>query len=205
MAAWSKSSRRRTSTSARSASRAAATSVNALRVGEKVGAGELRHDTHPLGLLVGMGVGVPPGAVRRDRQRAQARLELGGDVGWSGHPRKSMDASRFRGGGTRAPRSRARRRRPDAQRDDGDARPCRLAGDRRALRALSLLAIRLAVEGSTGGHRPDAEGALQLVAEQPLSQGLLVLLMLGLKLHAVWRLAQAVGDREHAGDGAKGS
>ena len=38
---------------------------------------------------------------------------------------------------------------------------------------LSLLAIRLAVEGSTGGHRPDAEGALQLVAEQPLSQGLL--------------------------------
>ena len=106
-----------------------------LRVGEKVGAGELRHDTHPLGLLVGMGVGVPPGAVRRDRQRAQARLELGGDVGWSGHPRKSMDASRFRGGGTRAPRSRARRRRPDARRDDGDARPCRLAGDRRALRA----------------------------------------------------------------------
>ena len=42
------------------------------------------------------------------------------------------------------------------------------------------------------------------MAEQPLSQGLLVLLMLGFAAHAVWRLAQAVGDREHAGDGAKG-
>jgi uncharacterized protein DUF1206 len=69
---------------------------------------------------------------------------------------------------------------------------------------LSLLAIRLAVEGSTGGHRPDAEGALQLVAEQPLAQGLLVLLMLGFAAHAVWRLADAVGDRDQADDGAKG-
>jgi hypothetical protein len=69
---------------------------------------------------------------------------------------------------------------------------------------LALLAIRLSVEGRTRGHRPDAEGALQLVAEQPLGQVLLFALLLGFGAHAVWRLAQAVGDRDHAGDDPTG-
>ena len=69
---------------------------------------------------------------------------------------------------------------------------------------LALLAIRLAVEGRPADLRPSAEGALRLVGEQPLGQALLVVLMLGFAAHALWRLAQAVGDRDHAGDDPKG-
>ena len=64
---------------------------------------------------------------------------------------------------------------------------------------LGLLALRVALEGRAGGHRPSTEGALQLVAGQPLGVVLLALLGLGFVAHAVWRLAEALGDRENEG------
>jgi Domain of Unknown Function (DUF1206) len=69
---------------------------------------------------------------------------------------------------------------------------------------LGLLSLRLALEGRTSGHRPDTDGALRLVADQPLGTVLLVLLLLGFAAHAVWRLAEALGDRDREGDAPAG-
>lgn len=69
---------------------------------------------------------------------------------------------------------------------------------------LGLLALRVALEGRVGGHRPDADGALRLVADQPGGTVLLVLLLLGFAAHAVWRLVEAVLDRDHEGDAPTG-
>jgi hypothetical protein len=64
----------------------------------------------------------------------------------------------------------------------------------------------LAFKVSRGGREeaPDKDGALQAIAGQPFGRGLLALLALGLAGYALWRLAQAVFDRENAGDGVKG-
>ena len=51
------------------------------RVGQEVGARELRLDTQSLGLLARFDVRVPPGAVGGNGERPQAALELGDDVG----------------------------------------------------------------------------------------------------------------------------
>lgn len=67
---------------------------------------------------------------------------------------------------------------------------------------IALLAFRVA--GGGREEAPDKEGALQAIAGQPFGRGLLALLALGLAGYALWRLAQAVFDREHAGDGIKG-
>ena len=69
---------------------------------------------------------------------------------------------------------------------------------------LALLALRVALEGRVAGHRPDSEGALRLVAEQPVGVALLALLGLGFAAQVVWRLAQAVGDRDREGDAPGG-
>ena len=55
---------------------------------------------------------------------------------------------------------------------------------------LALLALRVALEGRVAGHRPDSEGALRLVAEQPLGVALLALLGLGFAAQARERGAQ---------------
>lgn len=64
----------------------------------------------------------------------------------------------------------------------------------------------LAFKVASGGREesPDKAGALRAIAEQPFGKGLLVLLALGLAAYALWRLAQAVFDRENEGEGAKG-
>jgi hypothetical protein len=67
---------------------------------------------------------------------------------------------------------------------------------------IAILAFKVAVGGRE--ESPDKEGALRTIAEQPFGQGLLVLLALGLAGYALWRLAQAVFDRENDGDGPKG-
>ena len=69
---------------------------------------------------------------------------------------------------------------------------------------LGLLSLRLALEGRTGGRAADTDGALRLVADQPLGAVLLALLMLGFAAHAAWRLAEAFGDRDHEGDAPVG-
>ena len=51
---------------------------------------------------------------------------------------------------------------------------------------------------------PDKNGALRTIAQQPFGKGLLVLLALGLAGYALWRLAQAVLDRDDEGEGPKG-
>jgi hypothetical protein len=69
---------------------------------------------------------------------------------------------------------------------------------------LALLTFRVAIEGRANGEQPDTDGALRLVAEQPLGEVLMALLMLGFAAHAVWRLAEALQDRDHEGDEPKG-
>jgi hypothetical protein len=64
---------------------------------------------------------------------------------------------------------------------------------------VALLSFQIAVEGRSGEHRPGTEGAIKLVADQPLGSVLLVVLAVGFAAHALWRVAQALGDREHEG------
>src|SRR3990170_2284876 len=67
---------------------------------------------------------------------------------------------------------------------------------------IGLLAIQVARGGREAS--PDKGGALRAIAEQPFGKGLLVLLAAGLAAHALWRLAQAVLDRDGEGEGPKG-
>jgi Domain of Unknown Function (DUF1206) len=69
---------------------------------------------------------------------------------------------------------------------------------------VGLLALQVAIDGRDAAARPDKEGALQLVAEQPFGKVLLGALALGFAAYALWRFAQAFADREHKGSGAKG-
>lgn len=64
----------------------------------------------------------------------------------------------------------------------------------------------LAVKVALGGREesPDRHGALRTIADQPFGRGLLILLAIGLAGYALWRLAQAVLDRDFEGDDAKG-
>src|SRR5688500_13779855 len=67
---------------------------------------------------------------------------------------------------------------------------------------VGLLAIPVARGARSGG--PDRGGALRTIAHQPFGKGLLVLLALGLAAYALWRLAQAILDRDNEGEGPKG-
>jgi hypothetical protein len=67
---------------------------------------------------------------------------------------------------------------------------------------IGLLAIQ--VERGGGGEKADTRGALSAIAEKPFGRGLLVVLALGLAAHALWRLAQAVLDRDDEGEHPKG-
>ena len=64
----------------------------------------------------------------------------------------------------------------------------------------------LAIQVARGGREesPDKGGALRTIAEQPFGKGLLVLLAVGLAAYALWRLAQAILDRDNEGEGPKG-
>lgn len=64
----------------------------------------------------------------------------------------------------------------------------------------------LAIQVARGSRKesPDKNGALRTIADQPLGKGLLVLLATGLAGYAVWRLAQAILDRDAEGEGPKG-
>ncbi len=67
---------------------------------------------------------------------------------------------------------------------------------------IGVLAIKVALGGRE--ESPDRQGALRTIGEQPFGKGLLVLLALGLAGYALWRLAQAVLDRDSEGEDAKG-
>jgi uncharacterized protein DUF1206 len=67
---------------------------------------------------------------------------------------------------------------------------------------IGILAIRVALGGRE--ESPDKGGALRTIAEQPFGKGLLVLLALGLAAYTLWRLAQAILDRDSEGEGLKG-
>jgi hypothetical protein len=68
---------------------------------------------------------------------------------------------------------------------------------------VAILAVQVALEGRDVSHKPDKEGALKLVADQPAGGWLLGLLALGFAAYALWRLSQAVLDRSGKGDDAK--
>jgi hypothetical protein len=68
---------------------------------------------------------------------------------------------------------------------------------------VAFLALQVAIDGRDAAARPDKEGALRLVADQPFGRWLLAALACGFAAYALWRLAQAFADREHKGGGAK--
>jgi hypothetical protein len=67
---------------------------------------------------------------------------------------------------------------------------------------VAILAVNVALGGRE--ESPDRHGALQAIAEQPFGRGLLSLLALGVAGYALWRLAQAIFDRDLEGEGPKG-
>ena len=67
---------------------------------------------------------------------------------------------------------------------------------------IAILAIKVAFGGRE--ESPDRGGALRTIAEQPFGRGLLIALALGLAGYALWRLAQAILDRDDEGEGPKG-
>ena len=67
---------------------------------------------------------------------------------------------------------------------------------------IGMLALKIAFGADEAN--PDKNGALRTIAQQPFGKGLLVLLALGLAGYALWRLAQAILDRDNEGEGAKG-
>jgi hypothetical protein len=67
---------------------------------------------------------------------------------------------------------------------------------------IGILAVKVALGGRE--ESPDKSGALRTIAEQPFGKGLLMLLAAGLAGYGLWRLAQAIVDRDGEGDGPKG-
>lgn len=67
---------------------------------------------------------------------------------------------------------------------------------------IGILAIQVALGGRE--QKPDRQGALRAIAEQPFGKGLLILLAAGLAGYAAWRLAQGILDRDNDGEGWKG-
>ncbi len=67
---------------------------------------------------------------------------------------------------------------------------------------IGIIAIQVALGADE--KNPDKNGALRTIAQQPFGKALLVLLALGLAGYALWRLAQAILDRDSEGEGAKG-
>jgi hypothetical protein len=70
--------------------------------------------------------------------------------------------------------------------------------------ALGILAAQVALDGRDSSHRPDAEGALQLIADQPFGKALLVLVALGFLALASWRTIEAIFDRDKNGSDSLG-
>lgn len=67
---------------------------------------------------------------------------------------------------------------------------------------VGILAVKVALGGRE--ESPDRSGALRTIAEQPFGRGLLTLLAVGLAGYALWRLAQAILDRDFEGERPKG-
>lgn len=90
----------------------------------------------------------------------------------------------------------------------GDGRWVEVAG-RAGLVAKGVIyfvvgALAIQIPLGLGGQAADREGALQAVAREPLGGTMLVALGLGFAGYAVWRLVQAVLDRDREGADAKG-
>lgn len=66
---------------------------------------------------------------------------------------------------------------------------------------VGILALKVAFGAD---ESPDKNGALRTIAEQPFGKVLLILLAAGLAGYALWRLAQAILDRDAEGEGPKG-
>jgi hypothetical protein len=69
---------------------------------------------------------------------------------------------------------------------------------------VGLLALQVAIDGRDAAARPDKEGALQLVVDQPFGKLLLALLGLGFAAYALWRFAQSLVDRDGKGTDVQG-
>ena len=67
---------------------------------------------------------------------------------------------------------------------------------------IGILAAKVALGARE--ESPDKQGALREIAQQPFGKALLAVLAVGFAAYALWRLAQAVLDRDNEGEGAKG-
>ena len=67
---------------------------------------------------------------------------------------------------------------------------------------VAIVALKVVVGG--GGQTEDHQGALQTLADEPFGWALIALVALGFGSYAVWRLVQAVFDRDREGDDPKG-
>jgi uncharacterized protein DUF1206 len=67
---------------------------------------------------------------------------------------------------------------------------------------VALLALKVAVGG--GGQPEDHHGALEAVANEPFGWALIALVAVGFGCYAIWRVVQAVFDRDDEGDDAAG-
>jgi hypothetical protein len=66
---------------------------------------------------------------------------------------------------------------------------------------VAVVALKVAIGG--GGQTEDHQGALQTLADEPFGWALIALVALGFGSYAVWRLVQAVFDRDREGDDPK--
>ena len=93
--------------------------------------------------------------------------------------------------------------RPGPQARGRLARRAGLAAQGAVYALIGVLALQVAVDGRDSAAKPDKEGALQLVVDQPFGKVLLGLLALGFAAYALWRIAQAIVDRKSKGSDAK--
>ena len=184
------------------------TAANASAIGEEVGARELCHHAHA--------ARSPPWPRRWRPTRRGTRQPSSGRrpasssattaAGAPGTRESLWTRCRFAARVGRAPGSACRSRRSTSTPTPPSALGrVGLVATGALYLLLGLLSLRVALEGRAAGHRPDTEGALQLVADQPFGRVLLGCSLLGFAAHAVWRLAQALRDRDREGDAPRGS
>lgn len=70
---------------------------------------------------------------------------------------------------------------------------------------IAAIAIRLAVDGHSGGARPNQQGALTLIVQAPLGRVVMAAIAAGLLSYALWKLALAFIGRGPEGGGGHGA
>ena len=100
--------------------------------------------------------------------------------------------------------ARAARARHDVAQSDWIERAGRIGLVAKAVSYAIIGVLALQVALGQGGAAADREGVLRRIATESWGTAALVALAVGFACYAVWRVAEAVFDRQHEGDGPKG-